>query len=166
MNNIINNPHQASKMTPEELPFISANPAALQFCWHIRVGMFRDIQPEKMKTYADFFYRTYLDPHLCAQEQLILASPALPALLVKKVMTSHRRLRRLFEYHGELYRVLSKIEDTLEEHVRLEQRVLFRALQAVCREIGGDISQLGQQFYDPALAEKLSAWQDRYWALE
>ena len=145
---------------------VPANPAALQFCWHLRVGMVRGIEPAKMKTYADFFYSTYLDPHLCAQEQLIIACRGLQPAVTRKMMASHRKLRRLFGNSNDLLRTMGRIEDALEHHVRLEQRILFRELYSQYLHNGDDTSRLGRQFYDPLLALKLSGWKDRYWSLE
>jgi hypothetical protein len=153
-------------LTTELRSFIPANPAALQFCWHIRVGMAREIDHRKIKTYADFFYKTYLNPHLCAQEQLILSCEEIPYPVKKKVMASHRKLRRLFEDRDKRPMTLSRMEDTLEQHVLLEQRVLFKELYTAFKNKGCETSALGRQFYNPSLADKLKSWHDRYWSLD
>ena len=43
----------------------------------------------------------------------------------------HRRIARLFQQDGDPQTTLSRIEDLLEAHIRLEERVLFPAVQAV-----------------------------------
>lgn len=146
-------------------PALRANPALLQFCWHLRVGLVKGIDCGKMKEYVDFFYATYLDPHLCAQEQLILAQPALQQAVVRKAMIFHRRLRRLFAATDHLTRVFSKIEDNLELYARFEQRELFAILLSESKRNGVDAENVGRRFYDSELAENLRNWPDKYWAL-
>jgi hypothetical protein len=162
---VLNNDRCIKQQSTELKYSIPAHPMALQFCWHIRVGMYRDIDPQKIKAYADFFYRNYLDLHLCAQEKLIMNYPGIPALVIKKIMSSQRRLRRLFEESRAVYKSFSQIEDTLEQHVRLEQRVLFKEFLSVFSHNGEDTTKLDRLFYDPSLGEKLKTWKDKYWSL-
>ncbi len=144
---------------------IPANPATLQFCWHIRVGMFRNVDPCTLKAYADFFYTTYLDRHLKAQEDLLQRHNDLPVWITKNVLASQRRLRRLFESPKDVYRSLSQIEDTLERHVRLEQKILFGALLQLASDTAGE-EKLYRSFYHAVPAKKLELWKDRFWSLD
>lgn len=163
----ISSARSGSKTIPAKLrTLIPANPAALQFCWHIRVGLFRKIEPVKIRQYAGFFYRTYLDEHLCAQEQLMMGCTGISETVVKKALTYHRRLRRLFESNSDPCQTLSKIEDVLEQHVRFEQKVLFTAIYVEYVQTGRDTSKLVRQFYAPSLQKKLNTWADRYWTLD
>jgi iron-sulfur cluster repair protein YtfE (RIC family) len=53
---------------------------------------------------------------------------------VKKALSEHRRLTRLFENNDEIEKSLSQIEEELEKHIRFEERVLFNEIQEIATE--------------------------------
>ncbi|MCK0162142.1 hemerythrin domain-containing protein [Allomuricauda sp. F6463D] len=111
----------------------------LLLCWKIRTGLSKNIQPERIKTYVDWFYKTYFIPHFKLEETYIfpILGPNHP--WIKKALTDHRRLTRLFTDPKGDMKVLGQIEEELEQHIRFEERKLFNHVQQVANEVQMDI---------------------------
>ncbi len=101
----------------------------LLFCWKIREGFKRNIQPERMKKYADWFWQAHLLPHFETEEKYLFTILDKDNSLIKKALAEHRKLNRLFRSERELQKNLSLIEEKLESHIRFEERVLFNEIQ-------------------------------------
>lgn len=98
---------------------------ALLLSWKIRTGFYKNVQPERIKTYVDWFYKKYMLPHFEHEEKYMFAILDQGHELIKKALSEHRRLQRLFEDETDLERSLSLLEEELERHIRFEERVLF-----------------------------------------
>jgi hypothetical protein len=106
----------------------------LLLSWKIRAGFSKNIAPERIKVYADWFFKTHLIPHFEMEEQFVFSILGPNNELVKKALEDHTLLKRLFEdEHIEM--ALSKIEKTLDEHIRFEERVLFPEIQKAATEL-------------------------------
>ncbi len=103
----------------------------LLLCWKIRTGLSKNIQPERIKTYVDWFYETYLVPHFIMEETYIFPILGKDHPWIKKVLAEHRRLNRLFSTSTVDIKTLGQIEETLEQHIRFEERQLFNHVQQV-----------------------------------
>ena len=106
----------------------------LLLCWKIRTGIKKQIEPERIKKYSDWFYTSQLLPHFELEEQHIFTLLGNENELVKKALSEHRRLKRLFEIETELMKNLTLIEEELESHIRFEERVLFNEIQLIATE--------------------------------
>lgn len=130
----------------------------LQLCWKIRAGLKLQIEPERIKNYADWFYLHHLLPHFEIEEKYIFPILDEGNDLVKKALAEHRRIRRLFQTETELYKNLNSIEEILESHIRFEERILFNEIQSVATS-----EQLKEiQFYHSD-AEFLDNLTDAFW---
>ncbi|MBF8149851.1 hemerythrin domain-containing protein [Winogradskyella sp. F6397] len=107
----------------------------LLLSWKIRAGFSKDVDPKRIRAYADWFFKHHLIPHFELEEMHIF-----PILtndendLVKRALADHRRLKRLFEEREDDIKTLSKIEEELDKHIRFEERVLFPEIQNVATE--------------------------------
>ncbi len=106
----------------------------LLLCWKIRTGLKKEIDPIRIKKYADWFYLNHLIPHFEIEEKFIFTILEKDNLLIKKAISEHRRLKRLFESETKIIRNLSLIEEDLESHIRFEERVLFNKIQEIATE--------------------------------
>ncbi|HEX9600550.1 MAG TPA: hemerythrin domain-containing protein [Mariniflexile sp.] len=106
----------------------------LLLSWKIRAGFSKNIAPERIKVYADWFFKTHLIPHFEMEEQFVFSILESNNELVKKALEDHTLLKRLFEdEHIEI--ALSKIEKALDEHIRFEERILFPEIQKAATEL-------------------------------
>lgn len=106
----------------------------LLLSWKIRNGIKKEVTPERIKKYVDWFYITHLLPHFELEEKYVFTILGNENELVKKALTEHRRLVRLFESETADMKILIQIEEELESHIRFEERVLFNEIQAVASE--------------------------------
>lgn len=149
---------QPIKRHPALQPLSREHHHNLLLCWKIREGFKRNIPVERIKKYTNWFFETHILPHFEIEEKYIFT--VLPAKdeLVKKALSEHRRLRRLFQDNEEVTRSLNLIEEELESHVRFEERVLFNKIQQVAT---------AQQWEEIEKRHKevptCGDWQDEFW---
>ena len=101
----------------------------LQLCWKIRTGFSKQVEVERIKNYADWFFTNHLVPHFELEEKYIFTILDQKNEFVKQVLTDHRRLKRLFSETTNLEKSLGLIEEELEKHIRFEERILFPEVQ-------------------------------------
>ncbi len=129
----------------------------LLLCWKIREGFRRNIAPERIKKYVEWFGEQYLFPHFDTEEKHLF--PMLPTEneLVRKALSQHRRLRRLFKEKKEINRSLHGIEEELEKHIRFEERVLFGEIE---QSVDPDQWRVLEKHAPRLLRDD---WQDQFW---
>lgn len=131
---------------------------SLLFCWKIRTGITKSVDPARMIKYADWFYRTYIIPHFEEEEKYIFPILGSDSELVKRALTEHRKIKRLFEKRNDSLTSLTIIEETLENHIRFEERVLFNKIQEVASE--EDLSMVNAMHTDKGSGQE---WRDPFW---
>lgn len=103
----------------------------LLLCWKIRTGFTKGVAIERIKRYTDWFFKTHLVPHFELEEKYMFPILGDKDELVKRALTEHRRLVRLFTETRSISKSLGLIEEELEQHIRFEERVLFKEIQKV-----------------------------------
>lgn len=106
----------------------------LLLSWKIRSGFSKNVSPERIRTYANWFFKTHLIPHFEMEETHIFTILEEDNERVKKALAEHRRLKRLFTETEDDFKTLNKIEEELEQHIRFEERILFPEIQKVATE--------------------------------
>ncbi len=106
----------------------------LLLSWKIRAGFSKNIEPKRIKTYADWFFKNHLISHFEMEEQHIFTILEADNDLVKRALADHRRLKRLFAEDEDIAAALSNIEETLDAHIRFEERILFPEIQKVATQ--------------------------------
>ena len=106
----------------------------LLLSWKIRSGFSKNIEIERIKAYADWFFEHQLIPHFDLEEAHIFSILEPDNELLKRAMAEHRRLKRLFSDKKDIEKSLHKIEEELEQHIRFEERILFPAIQLIATE--------------------------------
>ncbi len=103
---------------------------SLLLSWKIRTGLKRGIELERIKAYADWFYEHHIIPHFEIEEKYLFVILDKNNELIKRALSEHLKIKRLFEAENDLHKKLSLIEEELESHIRFEERVLFNEIQA------------------------------------
>ena|SRR5690606_14325181 len=106
----------------------------LLLAWKIRAGFNKKVDVDRIKVYADWFFKTHLIPHFEVEENHIFTILGNDNDLVKRALSDHRRLSRLFEQTDDLEKNLSLIEEELDKHIRFEERILFPEIQKAATE--------------------------------
>jgi len=130
----------------------------LLLCWKIRTGFQKSVEVNRIKAYSDWFFQTHLIPHFDKEEKLWFPLLGNSHQLIKKALTDHRRLARLFNDTAQAEKSLSLIEEELEAHIRFEERVLFEEIQKTVPE-----STLLQAMKQLEEKESLEDWHDPFW---
>lgn len=110
-------------------PFSRQHHHGLLLSWKIRSGFNKNIEVERIKTYADWFFENELLPHFDLEETHIFPLLDADHEWIKRALAEHRRLKRLFNDDKDVERSLHKIEEELEQHIRFEERTLFPEIQ-------------------------------------
>ncbi|HMQ43570.1 hemerythrin domain-containing protein [Mariniflexile maritimum] len=126
--------HKPMKRHKALQPLSREHHHGLLLSWKIRAGFSKNIEPNRIKTYADWFFKNHLIPHFDMEEQHIFTILEADNELVKRALADHRRLKRLFLVDEDIAAALSNIEETLDAHIRFEERVLFPEIQKVATE--------------------------------
>ena len=110
-------------------PFSREHHHGLLLSWKIRSGFSKNIELERIKSYADWFFEHQLIPHFDLEEEHIFPLMDPDHELIKRALADHRRLKRLFNDTKDVEKSLHKIEEELEKHIRFEERILFPEIQ-------------------------------------
>ena len=102
---------------------------ALVLGWKIRKGFDKGIPVKRIKKYTDWIFKNHILFLLNEEEQYIFPILGNKHKLVKKALSNHRRLKRLFNEMENIERALYQIEEELEQHIRFEERELFPLIQ-------------------------------------
>lgn len=106
----------------------------LLLCWKIRAAFAKNISPNRVKKYTDWFFIQHIQPHFEVEEQYIFPILGDQHHMVKKALAQHRRITKLFKDRKQIARSLSRLEDELASHIRFEERLLFNEVQKVASE--------------------------------
>jgi len=101
----------------------------LLLSWKIRSGLSKNIIPQRIWHYAQWFFETHLMPHFELEEQHIFPILGPNNELIKKALDDHERLKEFFTKMDKNYQTLSNFEESLEQHIRFEERILFPEIQ-------------------------------------
>lgn len=106
----------------------------LLLSWKIRSGFSKNIAPERIRIYADWFYENHLIPHFEMEETHIFTILENDNDLIIQALEDHKRIKRLFAETADDAKTLSKIEEEIDKHIRFEERVLFPEIQKIATE--------------------------------
>lgn len=107
---------------------------SLLLCWKIKTAFSKQISPDRVKRYVDWFYQEHILEHFELEENYVFPVLGKESELVLRALQDHKRLKVLFEQDGALIKNLRSIENELEQHIRFEERVLFEKIQEVASE--------------------------------
>jgi iron-sulfur cluster repair protein YtfE (RIC family) len=104
----------------------------LLFCWKVRKGLEKGTKTERVRRYAEYFWKHHLQLHFHNEERILFA--LVKDRQVKKAIQEHKEIKTLLEqlkeYPEEKLRFkLAELADKVYEHVRYEERHLFPHLE-------------------------------------
>jgi len=101
----------------------------LVLCKKIRDGIKNNVDLSRIKKYTDWFFKQHLIPHFEIEEKFVFNILGNEHDLIKRAISEHENLNKLFTSHTDLENNLRLIEDKLEKHIRFEERILFQEIQ-------------------------------------
>lgn len=102
---------------------------SLLLCWKIRTGLDKEIPAERIYAYCRWFYRLYLSEHFQIEESYVFPVLGSEHPKVIKALEEHKTLSALFNEKDSSPALLINIAESLEAHIRFEERELFGEIQ-------------------------------------
>lgn len=135
----------------------------LLFCWKIRNGLKFGVEPSRIINYVNYFWQHLMQPHF-SEEETVLFAPVQDAA-VQRALNEHaqiaEQIRALTADENNEATQLSTLADTVDNHVRYEERELFPHLENVLTD--EQLNAIGKQLdaqHDPALKDDFT---DEFW---
>jgi hypothetical protein len=115
------------------------------------------VEPLRIMRYANWYFTNYLAPHFEKEQQHIFPILGSEHVQVKKALSAHRRLTRLFTSNDQIERCLSRIEEELDFLVRFEEKNLFAEVK---KEMSAEQRLRMQEIRYDTFKEE---WEDEFW---
>lgn len=149
------------KRNPNIVKLSRDHHASLLFCWKLRQGIKRHAAIDRMVKYAQYFWLQHFAPHFREEEELLFAP--LADEKVQKAIEDHKRIHSLINELAHLdskesAEQLSGLADTIDEHVRYEERILFPHLEVSLSD--EQLELIGNQISDKPLQDN---YEDTFW---
>lgn len=101
----------------------------LLLCWKIKTGISKNIAPERIKNYIDWFFKNHLLPHFENEEQNLFPLVDKENKHILLAIHQHNEIRQIIKSNIPGYESLQILQQKLNEHIRFEERVLFNEIQ-------------------------------------
>ena len=136
--------------------------ASLLFCWKLRQGVKRHASWERMIKYVKYFWDHHFAVHFKEEENILFAP--LKDDVVQKAIDDHKKIKQLINnlnasQQENIQERLSLLADTVDEHVRYEERILFPHLESELTE--HQLNDIGRQITPDTL---LDDYEDDFWS--
>lgn len=130
----------------------------LLFSWKIRKGFGKNVSPERMMRFAQWFFVQEIEPHFNDEEKYLFPILEPDNELIERALKEHRRIKRLFQDTENPEKSLHKLEEELDAHIRFEERVLFNEIQKIATpEQLARIEEIHEELETPA------EYEDPFW---
>jgi len=130
----------------------------LLLCWKIRKGFEKEVQPQRIKNYSDWFWENQLQEHFKIEEEYVFPILGAKDLLVQQALEEHEHLTSLFLQKDEIALSLETIQNDLESHIRFEERALFNKIQEVA-----SVAELKHIWENHEKEISCGVWEDEFW---
>ena len=129
----------------------------LLLTWKIREGLKKEVGVDRIVDYVRWFWKTYLDAHFEFEEKHLFPILGNDDELIKRALQEHELLKGLCNAKDLGTEKLNQLEQSLTEHIRFEERVVFTEIQKRASE--ATLAEVEEAH------EKVSAddWPDEFW---
>jgi len=130
----------------------------LLLCWKIKTGFSKGVPAQRIKTYADWFYKSHLIPHFEAEEKYVFPILGNDNEMIRQALNEHRLLSGLFSDTSDIEYSLKQIQTELEKHIRFEERTLFNEIEKAASP--GQLKEFEHNHTEEKFTENLK---DEFW---
>ena|SRR5690606_14233671 len=152
------------KRHPALIPLSQDHHFGLLLTWKIRQGFNRGVDMQRILDYVEYFVNEYLEKHFLNEEQHLFSYLAKNDLLRKEAEDQHEYLRKLFRKMTSGSAVeeadLKEYADSLESHIRFEERKLFPYIQVELTDEDLKEFQAKMEMIHEKVEEH---WEDEFW---
>lgn len=129
----------------------------LLLCWKIKTGLKKNVDPDRIKKYINWFWESHLKNHFEIEEKYVFPILGNEHDLVKTALLEHGELEHLFTSTENVQFNLEQIIDKLKSHIRFEERTLFNEIQKVATP--EDLEKV----YEASTDQFEEDWEDEFW---
>lgn len=129
--------------------------------WKIRRGFDLKAEPKRIANFVINFWKIHLDAHFTAEENILFNS--INHILIDEALQQHSKIRSLIKLIIEegTPEQLNSFADLLEQHIRFEERQVFKMLQQELpeeklNEIGERLEKLQEEPFE-------ENYKDEFW---
>jgi len=134
----------------------------LLLIWKTREGLKKSIEPERISRYIIHFFETELKAHFKEEEELLFVEVPPDNKLRMQAEAEHKNIYELIERISTRpgdKDLVQTFANTLEKHIRFEERQLFNYLQDNIP--ASSLSQIASQL--KSKEKVLTGWSDAFW---
>lgn len=135
----------------------------LQLCQKIKEGMKNNIEPKRISAYALFFFDKDLNRHFQDEEMFLFPKLERDDPMLKRALQEHQEIYYLINrIRSDIQnlQLLNELSNSLEEHIRFEERVLFNFLQDKLTDAElMDLAEKNSEKENDVSQE----WNDKFW---
>ncbi len=144
--------HQALQPLSKEHHF------ALLLCWKIRKGQELNIEPNRIGDFVKQMWDHQIAEHFEIEEKYIFSILEPDNKLLHEALSDHKTIKRLILNEPFTEKSLNRLEEKLEQHIRMEERQLFPHIQSIA---SNEQLKAVQTHHTLPIAEM--PWNDRFW---
>ena len=136
---------------------------ALLLIWKVRQGVRLNIENERISKYLIFFFENYLKAHFKEEEELLFVHLESDSISRRTAEQHHKALSEMaaqIKSHPGIT-VTTEFINTLEKHIRFEERELFNELQTMLSEAA--LNMIAEKMEASHPNEKEDNWNDTFW---
>ncbi|HEU5054598.1 MAG TPA: hemerythrin domain-containing protein [Hanamia sp.] len=135
--------------------------AGLLFCWKIRQGVKYHIAIERIIQYVKYFWDHHFATHFKEEEEFLFTQVRDEE--VQKALDDHQKIKTFVDQVSvsgmeKEEDVLLELADTIGDHIRYEERVLFPHLQEKLSQ--EQLKKIGEQIIEEPLTDN---YEDEFW---
>ena len=151
------------------VPLSQDHHLSLLFGWKIRQGLKGEIDVNRIVDYVHYFEDVHLLPHFKEEEELLF-NPYKEHELVQKGLHDHETIKNIVErLYAEHYKqqkidLLNLLADTVEAHVRFEERELFPALEQIVEP--EKLQEVGAALTASHPVQTVDDFKDEFWVIK
>ncbi len=135
----------------------------LLFCWKIRQGIKKQVPAERIQPYVNYFWNSHLQKHFDEEETLLFI--LIHDSFVEEAIAEHKHIRQLIEAVITTKQLasnqLSILADTLDNHIRFEERIVFPHIQKKLPE--EKLAELGNRLQELHPMREKDDYSDEFW---
>lgn len=136
----------------------------LLFCWKIRQGIKKQVPVERIQPYIKYFWDNHLQKHFADEETLLFI--LMQDSLVDEAIAEHKHIKQLIEAaitsKSADANQLNILADTLDNHIRFEERILFPHMEKELEE--DKLAELGNRLTQLHPVREKDDYGDEFWA--
>lgn len=135
--------------------------AGLLFCWKLRQGVKYHIKKDRMISYVKYFWANHFSEHFKEEEEILFGPDRSEE--VQKALADHQKIKTFFENINDSVlekeeNVLLELADSVDDHIRFEERVLFPHLQEKLSD--KQLEKIGSQLVHEPFVD---SYEDEFW---